>query len=122
MVNDPAALTAIEESVWQRRSYFDWAAETRNKPHWVVVQDITGKRLEHRKLEIGTDLIRVLIENLARWSNDGWNVEVFSSNSSGFFRNRGSERRNVSIMPTDPTKSDWRSYRAPERKRTRPQA
>jgi hypothetical protein len=103
-----------------RRGYFDWAAQTHIHPHWVVVADMTGKRLEHRKLETGTDLIRVLIDNLARWSNDGWNVETFSSNSNGFFCHRDSERRSVSIMPTDPTTSDWHSYQAPERKELEP--
>jgi hypothetical protein len=94
-----------------RRGHFDWAAQTHIHPHWVVVADMTGKRLEHHKLETGTDLIRVLIDSLTRWSNDGWNVEAFSSNSNGFFCNRDSERRSVSIMPTDPTTFDSQSRR-----------
>jgi hypothetical protein len=92
------------------RSYFDWLKETHTKPHWIVVTDMTGKRLEHRKLEIGTDLKRVLIENLARWTNDGWSVEEFGSKSSMFFCNRGSERRSIAIQPTDPTTFNSNSF------------
>jgi hypothetical protein len=87
-----------------RRSTYDWVREETNRDHWLCVENRYGDTLESTKLPAGTDLIRALIGALHRWSDDGWNIETFGSNSSSFFCNRSGKRRFVHIRPTEPGK------------------
>ena len=87
-----------------KRSAYDWLREEANKEHWLTAETVTGNILESAYIPARSDLKRVLIEALARWSSDGWTIESFSSQSNNFFCNKDGERRFVHIRPTDPSK------------------
>lgn len=88
----------------RRRGRYDWLANGPKADHWLIVETMTGAACEAHKLPAGTNLKNELIGALARWSSDGWDIEEFSSKSSGFFCNRHGDRRFVHISPTDPSR------------------
>ena len=46
--------------------------------------------------------MRAFLAAIIRWIDEGWRVKEFSSTSATFFCDRQTERRMVSIDPTDP--------------------
>ena len=74
------------------------------EPRWYVVRSMHGSVLESRKLDDGIDLVREFAAAIVRCIDDGWRIGAFSSQSGVFFCDRGAERRQVSIDPTDPAK------------------
>ena len=48
------------------------------------------------------NLTHVFITPMLAWMEGGWIISEFSSTSATFFCSRGTERRMVSIDPTDP--------------------
>jgi len=87
-----------------KRILYDWLREELHKEHWVTAANRYGDVLESTHIPAGVDLKRVLIEALARWSNDGWTVESFSSERSTFYCHKDGERLCIDIRPTDPSK------------------
>jgi hypothetical protein len=72
-------------------------------PYWIVVSDKTGRKLEDVPIEAGANLKRALIQQLARWDSDGWNIESFGSTKTDFFCNKESgERMHVHLSPASP--------------------
>jgi len=87
-----------------KRILYDWLREESDKEHWVTAENGYGNVLESTHIPAGVDLKRVLIEALAHWSNDGWTIESFSSQSSNFYCHKNGERLFIHIRPTDPSK------------------
>jgi hypothetical protein len=44
----------------------------------------------------------VFLTAMLAWMDGGWSISEFSSSSATFFCTRGTDRRMVSIDPTDP--------------------
>lgn len=61
-----------------------------------------GKLLEARLLPPGADLKRVFVAAMLEWIDAGWQLGEFSSRTGVFFCNKGVERRQIEITPTDP--------------------
>jgi hypothetical protein len=85
----------------RRRATFN-PLEPGGTPRWVVVRSMHGSLLESREIPRGSDLKRVFIAAMIEWMDAGWSLGEFSSVSATFFCDRQSERRMVSIVPTDP--------------------
>lgn len=83
-----------------KRSTYNWLEERGD--HWLTVSTMHSNVIKSAKFPAGSDLKRTLIHAIAEWANDGWDVESFNSASSGFFCNKGGDRRHVSIVPSDP--------------------
>jgi hypothetical protein len=82
---------------------YDWIAEGKGKSHWLLIQDLqTGRTLQDEQLPNEADLKRVLINELCRWTRDGWTVEEFSSRDGGFFCNKDGKRVRIAIIPASP--------------------
>jgi hypothetical protein len=58
--------------------------------------------LEVRQLAPGADLKRAFIAAMLEWIDAGWQLREFSSRTGVFFCNKGIERRQIEIAPTDP--------------------
>lgn len=86
----------------RRSAPYDWISAERGQPHWIQVRDMTGCVFRSERLEVGTDLVGVLIRLLAEFSSDGWQVENFSRETPGFFCNKDGQRRHVTIYPSEP--------------------
>ena len=71
-------------------------------PRWYVVRSMHGSVMESRPLIAGANLTHVFITAMLAWMEGGWLISEFSSTSATFFCSRGSERRMISIDPTDP--------------------
>ncbi len=71
-------------------------------PRWYVVRSMHGSILESRRLAVDANLTHVFITAMLAWMEGGWAISEFSSRSATFFCTRGTERRMVSIDPTDP--------------------
>jgi len=91
----------------RRRTAFN-PLEPTLAPRWYVVRTMHGSILESRLLVAGADLTHAFITAMLAWLDGGWSVREFSSTSATFFCSRGTERRMVSIDPTDP--QDVRMY------------
>jgi len=61
-----------------------------------------GSVIEARPLVANADLTRLFVSAMMAWMEGGWRIGEFSSTSATFFCDRGSERRMVSIDPSDP--------------------
>jgi hypothetical protein len=85
----------------RRRSVHD-PLEPTEAPRWYVVRSMHGTVLETRELPPSSDLKRAFIAAMLAWIDAGWKVGEFSSTSAIFFCDRMSDRRMVSIDPTDP--------------------
>jgi hypothetical protein len=85
----------------RRRSAHD-PLESAAERRWYVVRSLHGTVLESRELPVGTDLKRVFVLAMLQWIDAGWRLGEFSSSSATFFCDRNTERRMVSIDPTDP--------------------
>jgi hypothetical protein len=71
-------------------------------PRWYVVRSMHGTIIESRPLVAGANLTHVFITAMLAWMEGGWTISEFSSTSATFFCSRSTERRMVSIDPTDP--------------------
>ncbi len=85
----------------RRRTVHD-PLEPTAAPRWYVVRSMHGTVLETRELPASSDLKRAFIAAMLTWIDAGWKVGEFSSTTASFFCDRISERRMVSIDPTDP--------------------
>jgi hypothetical protein len=71
-------------------------------PRWYVVRTMHGTVLESRPLVVGANLTHVFVSAMLAWMEGGWLISEFSSSSATFFCSRATERRMVSIDPSDP--------------------
>jgi len=85
----------------RRRQTHDPLATT-DQPRWYVVRSMHGTVIETRRLAAGTHLKRAFLMAMVEWIDNGWTLNEFSSASAAFFCDRESQRRMVSIDPTDP--------------------
>jgi hypothetical protein len=85
----------------RRRATFN-PLEPSGTPRWYVVRSMHGSLIECREIPRQSDLKRVFIAAMIEWMDAGWSLGEFSSVSATFFCDRQSERRMVSIVPTDP--------------------
>jgi len=60
--------------------------------------------LDHRLLPPGTDLYGAFIKALAAHVDNGWQMEVFSSNHACAFCSRSDERRVITVETEDPSR------------------
>lgn len=84
-----------------RRNVFD-PLEPTAEPRWLTVRNMHGALLESRLLPSGCDLKRAFVIALLEWIDAGWQLGEFSSTGATFFCTRGTERRMVSITPSEP--------------------
>ena len=84
-----------------RRALFD-VLQSRDRPSWLVVRNMTGAILDSEEIPAGADLTRRFAVELLQWLDAGWQVGEFSSTAGTFFCTRGSERRMVGIQSTEP--------------------
>jgi hypothetical protein len=84
-----------------RRNVFDPLEPTR-EPRWCTVRNMHGALLEARPLPAGSDLKRAFVAAMLEWIDAGWQLGEFSSTGGVFFCTRGTERRMVSITPSEP--------------------
>jgi hypothetical protein len=85
----------------RRRSAFNPLDPT-TAPRWYVVRTMHGTIVDSRPLMAGADLTHAFVTAMLAWMDGGWIIREFSSTSATFFCARGTERRMVSIDPTDP--------------------
>lgn len=85
----------------RKRATFD-PLETTGLPRWYVVRSMHGSLIEAREIPRESDLRRIFIAAMLEWMDAGWRLGEFSSVSATFFCDRHSDRRMVSIVPTDP--------------------
>ena len=85
----------------RKRATFD-PLETTGSPRWYVVRSMHGALIESREIPRESDLRRVFVAAMLEWMDAGWRLGEFSSVSATFFCDRQSDRRMVSIVPTDP--------------------
>jgi hypothetical protein len=85
----------------RRRSVYN-PLDPASMPRWYVVRSMHGSILESRRLAVDANLTHVFITAMLAWMEGGWAISEFSSRSATFFCTRGTERRMVSIDPTDP--------------------
>jgi hypothetical protein len=84
-----------------RRSRYAPKDESRI-PHWLATYDVCRRVLASKHLAIGTDLHAAMPEAMNEREADGWAIE--NDGAYGFFFcNRGGERREVRVQPTDPS-------------------
>ena len=83
-----------------RRHVFD-PLEPTEEPRWGVVTNMHRAVLEARPLPLGADLKRVFVAAMLEWIDSGWQLSEFSSRSEAFFCTKDSERRMITILPTD---------------------
>lgn len=69
---------------------------------WLAVIDVWGRVIESRMLPPDADLKGAMVTTLARYVNEGWNLEEYSWRSAMAFINRGKDRYMVQIQPSDP--------------------
>jgi hypothetical protein len=84
-----------------RRDVYD-PLEPTTEPRWYVVMSMHGVVLESRLVPRWTYLKRAYVAAMLEWIDAGWHLMEFSSVSGTFSCTRGTERRMVSISPTDP--------------------
>ena len=70
-----------------------------------TVRNMHGALIEAHELSPGTDLKKAFIAATLHWIDAGWLLGEFSSTGGVFFCTRSTERRMVSITPTDPGKT-----------------
>ena len=71
-------------------------------PHWLVTYDVYRRVIARKHLAIGTDLHVAMRQAIAEHEEDGWTVE--NDGAYGFFFcNRGSERIEIRMQPTNPS-------------------
>jgi len=88
-------------TVWPvRRGTFD-PFESKDKPMWYVVRSMRGAVLEVRVLPPGTHLKRTFIQAMLDYIDAGWEIAEFKSRTGVFFAQRGGDRHQVDISPTD---------------------
>ena len=98
-MDDPLA-TSLQSSMTPRRSRNASTDESRI-PHWIVTYDVYRRVIASKHLAIGTELHAAMRQAIAACEAGGWTVE--NDGAYGFFfRNRGGERREVRMQPTDP--------------------
>jgi hypothetical protein len=95
----PSALVASRMT--PRRSRYAPKDESRI-PHWLVTYDVYRRVVECKHLEIGTDLSAAMRRAIEECEMDGWTVEN-DSTYGFFFCNRGGERREIRMQPSDPS-------------------
>jgi hypothetical protein len=88
----------------RKRASFD-PLETTGLPRWYVVRSMHGSLIESREIPRESDLRRVFVAAMLEWMDAGWRLGEFSSVCATFFCDRQSDRRMVSIVPTDPHES-----------------
>ena len=71
-------------------------------PRMYVVRSMHGSIIESHQLVANADLTHVFLTAMLAWMEGGWSISEFSSSSATFFCTRGTDRRMVSIDPTDP--------------------
>lgn len=85
----------------RRRSVYNPLDPTMT-PRWYVVRSMHGAIVESRPLVANANLTHVFLTAMLAWMEGGWQISEFSSSSATFFCTRGTDRRMVSIDPTDP--------------------
>jgi hypothetical protein len=63
----------------------------------VKARTLYGTVIESQDVPAGSDLRKVLIETLAKWSNAGWRIETFRDSSNLFFCSKDNQRICVDI-------------------------
>ncbi len=85
-----------------RRTYYD-PLQTICDDCWLVVRDMVGTTLEHRKLPGGTDLRADINRVQEQWIGNGWMVQPMGRHCAGFFCTKDGQRLYVGIQRLDPT-------------------
>jgi hypothetical protein len=67
-----------------------------------VTRTFTGALLEARRLEPGTDLVRIFLTSMLELIDCGWHLGEFSSSSASVHCHRGIETRMLAIIAQDP--------------------
>jgi hypothetical protein len=95
-----------------RRGTFD-PLESKDKPMWYVVRSMRGAVLEVRILPPGTHLQRTFIQAMLDYIDAGWEIAEFTSRTGVFFAQRGGDRHQIDISPTDQGPSRGRALDRP---------
>jgi len=87
-----------------KRPWYHNAVAALRHPLWVAVTDRVGTIVWYEAVDPAIEPRRALANQLARWANDGWHLENFSSQDTHFYCHQDSERRFVGLTTNDPTK------------------
>ena len=83
-----------------RRHVYD-PLEPTKEPRCYAVRNMYGAVLEARQLPPGADVKRAFAAAMLEWIDAGWQLGEFSSRTGVFFAQRGIERRQIEITPSD---------------------
>jgi hypothetical protein len=98
---DDRLVASLPSGMTPRRSRYVPTDESRI-PHWLATYDVYRSVLESKHLPVGTDLRTAIRKAIEECEAGGWTVE--NDGAYGFFFcNRGGERREVRVQPTDPS-------------------
>lgn len=78
------------------------AFATTQEPRWLVSRTMYRSLIEVRRLEPGTDLIRVFLAAMLELLDAGWQIGEFSSTAAHVRYSRGVEQRMLAIEHVDP--------------------
>lgn len=85
----------------RRRATYD-PLQPSGQPRWLTVRTFGGGLIESRRLEPGTDLVRVFLAAMLELVDTGWQLGEFASGSGVVRHQRASEKRMLAIEEKDP--------------------
>jgi hypothetical protein len=85
----------------RRRATYE-ALQPSAQPRWLTVRTFGGGLIDARRLEPGTDLVRVFLTAMLELLDAGWRLGEFASNSGAVRHERASEKRMLAIEEQDP--------------------
>ena len=90
--------------------YVDPALLPTQERRWIAVYNVLRRVIEHREIPPGADLPGELVKALAAHVEQGFVLEDFSSKRASAFCHRGTERREIAVTLSDPTKEPLPMY------------
>ena len=97
----------------QRRRYGEYMVRRRTeyntleptgKPRWLVVRTVHGRIVKSRLLPPGAHIQREFVASTLAHIDEGWTVGEFSSHTAYYAATKPTERIEVTITATDPSK------------------
>lgn len=85
----------------RRRAAYD-PLQPSTQPRWLTVRTFGGALLDARRLDPGTDLVRVFLAAMLELLDAGWRLGEFASSSAAVRHERASEKRMLAIEEQDP--------------------
>jgi hypothetical protein len=86
------------------RRYYARAELSRcsNVDHWIVTRTAWRQVLEAERVAAGADLLKLFLQRMLRYLDEGWQLNDFNSYSAEFFIARDGEKRSVEFTSVDP--------------------